>query len=103
MGFGSHLSRFLSGGDRSGAPQWISWSSLWRGSLLALCIAFALSTQLLFEFDLYRNWPLSDILLGWLDHFVDQLIVGEDAQMNAQTLPQVKMPNRDGFVDMSRR
>ena len=30
-------------------------------------------------------------------------IVGEDAQMNAQTLPQVKMPNRDGFVDMSRR
>jgi cytochrome c len=30
-------------------------------------------------------------------------IVGEDAQMNAQTLPLVKMPNRDGFVDMSRR
>ena len=30
-------------------------------------------------------------------------IVGEDAPMNAQTLPQVKMPNRDGFVDMSRR
>ena len=26
-------------------------------------------------------------------------IVGEDAQMNAQTLPQVKMPNRDGFID----
>jgi S-disulfanyl-L-cysteine oxidoreductase SoxD len=25
-------------------------------------------------------------------------IVGEDASMNAQTLPQVKMPNRDGFV-----
>jgi cytochrome c len=25
-------------------------------------------------------------------------IVGEDAAMNAQTLPQVKMPNRDGFV-----
>jgi len=30
-------------------------------------------------------------------------IVGENAQMNAQTLPQVKMPNRDGFVDMSRK
>jgi mono/diheme cytochrome c family protein len=30
-------------------------------------------------------------------------IVAEDAQMNAQTLPQVKMPNRDGFLDMSRR
>jgi cytochrome c len=26
-------------------------------------------------------------------------IVGEDAPMNAQTLPQVKMPNRDGFID----
>jgi len=25
-------------------------------------------------------------------------IVGEDLVMNAQTLPQVKMPNRDGFV-----
>jgi mono/diheme cytochrome c family protein len=25
-------------------------------------------------------------------------IIGEDAVMNAQTLPQVKMPNRDGFV-----
>jgi cytochrome c len=25
-------------------------------------------------------------------------VVGEDAVMNAQTLPQVKMPNRDGFV-----
>jgi mono/diheme cytochrome c family protein len=26
-------------------------------------------------------------------------IVGEDAVMNAQTLPRVKMPNRDGFID----
>jgi mono/diheme cytochrome c family protein len=26
-------------------------------------------------------------------------IVSDDAQMNAQTLPQVKMPNRDGFID----
>jgi len=25
-------------------------------------------------------------------------VVGEDAVMNAQSLPQVKMPNRDGFV-----
>jgi len=30
-------------------------------------------------------------------------IVGENAQMNVQTLPQVKMPNRDGFVDMMRK
>jgi cytochrome c len=28
-------------------------------------------------------------------------IIGENAQMNAQTLPQVKMPNRGGFIDMS--
>ena len=25
-------------------------------------------------------------------------IIGEDAVMNAQTLPAVKMPNRDGFI-----
>ena len=30
-------------------------------------------------------------------------IIGQDPQMNAQTLPQVKMPNRDGFVDMSQQ
>ena len=65
--------------DRGSGPatsRWISWSSLWRGALLALCIALALSTQLLFEIDLYQNWPLADILLGWLDHLVDQIIVG---------------------------
>lgn len=30
-------------------------------------------------------------------------IIGENAEMNAKSLPQVRMPNRDGFVDMSRR
>ena len=30
-------------------------------------------------------------------------IIAENVEMNAQTLPQVKMPNRDGFVDMSRK
>lgn len=30
-------------------------------------------------------------------------IVPENAVMNAQTLPQVQMPNRNGFVDYSRR
>jgi cytochrome c len=25
-------------------------------------------------------------------------VVGEDAVIDAQTLPQVKMPNRDGFI-----
>ncbi len=30
-------------------------------------------------------------------------IVQESAVMNAQTLPQVKMPNRDGFIDYSKK
>lgn len=30
-------------------------------------------------------------------------IVGESAVLDARTLPQVKMPNRDGLVDWSRR
>ena len=30
-------------------------------------------------------------------------IIAETAHMNAQSLPQVRMPNRDGFVDYSRR
>jgi len=30
-------------------------------------------------------------------------IIGEDAVMDSRTLPQVKMPNRDGFVDWSRK
>jgi S-disulfanyl-L-cysteine oxidoreductase SoxD len=30
-------------------------------------------------------------------------IIPENAEMNARTLPQVKMPNRDGFIDMSRK
>jgi S-disulfanyl-L-cysteine oxidoreductase SoxD len=25
-------------------------------------------------------------------------IIGEDVPMNTQSLPQVKMPNRDGFI-----
>jgi len=30
-------------------------------------------------------------------------IIREDQVMTAQTLPQVKMPNRDGFIDYSRK
>jgi cytochrome c len=30
-------------------------------------------------------------------------IIGANDTMNAQTLPQVKMPNRNGFIDMSRQ
>ncbi len=70
------MTEFPDRASGSATPQWISWASLWRGWLLALCIAVALSTQLLFQFDLYQHWSLSDILLGWFDHFVDQLIVG---------------------------
>jgi sensor histidine kinase YesM len=66
----------LGRGAGSMAPQWISWSSLWRGGLVALCIVFVLSTQFLFQADLYEIWPLPDMLLGWLDHFLDLLIVG---------------------------
>jgi cytochrome c len=29
-------------------------------------------------------------------------IIGESAVMNAKTLPQVRMPNRDGFVNISK-
>ena len=70
------MTEFPDRASGSATPQWISWSSLWRGGLLALCIVVALSTQLLFQFDLYENWPLADVLLRWLDHLVDQLIVG---------------------------
>jgi cytochrome c len=30
-------------------------------------------------------------------------IIPEGAEMNAQTLPQVRMPNRGGFIDRSRK
>ena len=30
-------------------------------------------------------------------------IIGQDAVLDARTLPKVKMPNRDGFIDMSRK
>ena len=30
-------------------------------------------------------------------------IIREDQVMDARTLPQVRMPNRDGFIDMSRK
>jgi hypothetical protein len=59
-----------------GSLRSLPWSTLWRGGVLALCIVLVLSTQLLFQVDLYRHWPLNDILLGWVDHLVDQLIVG---------------------------
>jgi cytochrome c len=35
-------------------------------------------------------------VIGWL--LFKNEIVPEDAVMDAKTLPQVKMPNRDGFI-----
>src|SRR5688572_17665604 len=49
---------------------------LLRAAVVAFSIVFAFSTQLLFQLDLYANWPLGAILHGWWDHLVDQLIVG---------------------------
>lgn len=66
----------LGGGVGSMAPRWASWSSLWRGGLLTLSVVFLFSSQFLFQFGLYEVWPVSDIVLGWLDHLADQLIVG---------------------------
>lgn len=76
MQLGLRMTGFRSRLNRAAAAPSVAWSSLWRGGLLALCIILAFSTQLLFQFDLYSNWPLPAILLGWLDHLVDQLIVG---------------------------
>lgn len=54
----------------------VPWSPLLRGGVLALLVVFVLSTQFLFQSGLYGTWPLSEILLGWLEHLADQLIVG---------------------------
>ena len=58
------------------ALRLVSWPSLWRGGVIALAIIFVLSTQFLFQAELYDIWPLPDILQGWLDHFLDLSIVG---------------------------
>ena len=36
-------------------------------------------------------------LTAWLSH--RNKIIAADAVMNAETLPQVRMPNRNGFID----
>ncbi len=64
---------------RNGEPaarRQISSPSLFRSGMVVLAIIFALSTQFLFQVELYDVWPLLDILHGWLDHFVDLSIVG---------------------------
>jgi hypothetical protein len=76
MQLGLRLSEFLDRGTGAITPRSFSWSSLWRSGLIALAIIFVLSTQFLFQADLYGIWPLPDILHAWLDHLLDQLIVG---------------------------
>ena len=43
--------------------------------MLALIVAFALSTQVLFHFELLEKWPLADVGERWLNHLFDQLVV----------------------------
>ena len=76
MQVGLRTTEFGSRVNPAAAPQPVPWSALWRGGLFALFVVVAFSAQLLFQLDLYANWALPDILLGWLDHLLDQLIVG---------------------------
>jgi sensor histidine kinase YesM len=76
MQFGLRLPDFFGRNGGPAAQRLISWPSLWRGGLIALAIVFVLSTQFLFQVELYDVWPLPDILLGWLDHFLDLSTVG---------------------------
>jgi len=50
-------------------------SSLLRGGGIAVAAAFALSTQFLFQLELYDTWPLPGVLRGWFDYFADVLTV----------------------------
>jgi sensor histidine kinase YesM len=54
----------------------ISCPLLWRGGLIALGVVFVLSTQFLFQVELYSLWPLIDIVRGWLAYFLQLLTVG---------------------------
>jgi sensor histidine kinase YesM len=62
--------------DGPAPPRLNFWRSLWRIGMIALAVIFVLSTQFLFQADLYDVWPLPSILHGWLDHLLDQMIVG---------------------------
>ena len=62
------------GGPAAAHPAF--WRSLARGGLIALGVVLVLSTQFLFQLELYGAWSLRDILLGWLDYFMDLATVG---------------------------
>jgi hypothetical protein len=57
-------------------PALFSWRLLCRGAALATAVMFVLSTQFLFQLELYQVWPLAEIVQGWLAYFLDLLIVG---------------------------
>jgi hypothetical protein len=76
MQFGLRLPDFFGRNGGPAARRPISWRSLLRGGFVALAIIFVLSTQFLFQIGLYEVWPLSDILHGWLDYFLDLATVG---------------------------
>jgi hypothetical protein len=61
---------------RPAATRAISLRALSRGGLIAAAIVFALSTQFLFQVDMYEVWPLPDILRAWLEYFLDLATAG---------------------------
>jgi histidine kinase/histidine kinase/DNA gyrase B/HSP90-like ATPase len=76
MHLGLRLPDFLGRRGRPPSTQAISLGSLSRGGLIAAAIVFALSTQFLFQLDMYDVWPLPDILRGWLEYFLDLATAG---------------------------
>jgi hypothetical protein len=76
MQLGLRLPGSLGRNGEPAAQRLISWPSLWRGGVIALAIIFVLSTQFLFQVELYDVWPLPDILRAWLDYLLDLLTVG---------------------------
>ena len=70
------LRDFFSRNGGPAGPRLLSWPALLRGGLIASAIVFVLSTQFLFQADLYDVWPVPDILRGWLEYFLDLATVG---------------------------
>src|SRR5947208_489780 len=76
MQLGLRLPGFLGLTSNAGGRRAISWRSLRGGGLVATGTIVALSTQFLFQPELYDVWPWADILRGWLDYLVDLSTVG---------------------------
>ena len=89
---------------REVASQRARLAEMMRAGLVAFCIVLAFSTQLLFQFDLYANWPFGAILLGWWDQLVDHLVVGACtfvAVVLATLVPMKVAPARHMLVGAS--